>query len=116
MKKVKIPTRIKATRAVKVEVENGEIVVDPDVLHMGKVIGQAVEWTVVTSGWNFPLYANGIALKVNHHDFSNGHKVTSKVFRISNLNSVRRSHRYKVTLVNGSGDVLQKDPSIVNRG
>jgi hypothetical protein len=111
----KIPTTIKAQKSVTVKVRDGQIVVNPDELHMGNVVGQEIEWTVVTPGWDFPLYANGIALKVNHHDFSNGHRAVKKKFRISNLNSVARRHRYTVTVIHSSGRSLQIDPSIVNR-
>jgi hypothetical protein len=114
--KVKIPKRIRATQVVTIKVRKGGIVVEPDELHMGDIVGQDVEWTVVTPGWDFPVFANGIKLKANHRDFSNGHRPGSKKFRITNLNSERRRHRYNVALVHSSGRELQIDPSIVNRG
>lgn len=115
-------TEEKGTRAtgiggnhVGVSIVDGKISVFPDPL---PVVDRnvVIEWQILTDGWTFPTWENGIVLTVPHRDFSNGTSDgTGKVFTIRNVNSERRTHKYTVNVTNGDKTV-SLDPEINNQG
>jgi uncharacterized protein (UPF0210 family) len=100
---------------VGISIVNKRISVSPDPL---PVVDHnvVIEWQILTSGWSFPTWEDGIVLNTQHPDFSNGASDgTGKVYTIRNINSEKRLHKYTVHVTDGK-ETISLDPTIENQG
>lgn len=100
---------------VEVSIVNRKIVVQPDPV---PVIGpdHEIQWVIITPGWTFPKWSNGINLKTPHSDFSNAaSNPAGNGFSMRNRNLVAKKHKYSVYVEKGD-DKPHVDPTIDNRG
>jgi hypothetical protein len=106
----------KGSNIITVTIKNHVLSVSKEVLNMGKTKNQTIKWTIVTSGWTFPEFEDGIELKGDHGEFSNGHRDdTGKHYVVNNKNSHTHLYPYTIKVTNGK-TTLSLDPGIGNQG
>jgi hypothetical protein len=99
-----------------VTVSNNTISVSRDPLDCEQNRPCDIYWSIPTSGWNFDATA-GITFKNDEPSpqFNRHRDTTISVWHCSNQNSLEKSYRYTINLVNAStGLPLTKDPAIQN--
>jgi hypothetical protein len=99
-----------------VTVSNNTISVSRDPLDCGQNRPCDIHWSIGTSGWKFDATA-GIIFKNDEPSpqFNRQGDTTMSVWHCLNQNSVEKSYRYTINLVNTStGLPLAKDPAIQN--
>jgi hypothetical protein len=106
----------KGLRNINVTIKNHVLSVSKEVLMMGKTKNQKITWAIVTNGWIFPEFEDGIELKGDHGEFSNGHRdETGKHYIVHNKNSHTHLYPYTIKVTNGK-TTLSLDPGIGNEG
>ena len=106
----------KGTNIITVTIKSHVLSVSKEVLEMGKGKNQKITWTIKTPGWIFPEFEDGIELKGDHGEFSNGHRdPTGTQYVVHNKNSHTHLYPYTVKVTNGK-TTLSLDPGIANGG
>jgi hypothetical protein len=103
------------SKQVKITVKNFVVSAEPEHLRMGKGKEQFVQWEIDTKGWTFPLFEDGIEVKGDHGEFSNGRvNETGTIYILHNKNSHIHLYPYTVKVTNGE-TTLTLDPDIQNQ-
>jgi hypothetical protein len=103
-------------KEVRISVKNFAISVEPETVKMGKGSNQYIQWEIVTHGWEFPEFEDGIEVKGDHGEFSNGRlNETGTIYILHNKNSHKHFYPYTIKVTNGK-TTLVYDPGIANGG
>jgi hypothetical protein len=101
---------------LQVRVENGQVSVNKDSLRMGRDKDKVLRWEIVTRGWRFPDFEDGIVIEANtDRQFSNGHRDSNddRHYVLHNKNSNSASYKYTIHVTDGTSKLLL-DPIIIN--
>jgi|ERR1700684_599371 hypothetical protein len=108
--------RPEKSKHVVVKIKDYVISVKPTVVKMGEDPYQGIVWEIVTDGWTFPTFEDGIEVKGDHGEFSNGRlDETGTIYTLHNKNSHTHYYPYTIKVTNGKV-TLHLDPGIGNGG
>jgi hypothetical protein len=111
-----VKRKVPLLKTVTITVKDYVVIADPPVVKMGKDSEQFIQWEIVTPGWTFPLFEDGIEIKGDHGEFSNGRvNETGTIYVLHNKNSHTHLYPYTIKVVSGKVS-LHLDPGIDNGG
>ena len=105
---------LRGAKRVTISIKDFIVSVDPEEIEMGKGAGQFIQWEIATKGWRFPLFEDGIEVKGDHGEFSNGRvNEAGTVYVLHNKNSHTHFYPYTIKVINGKTNLFL-DPGIRN--